>query len=199
MPKKDLSAEELNQATPNIEMVDEVTKEILDQVESNKDDELSCEEKLVALEHELELVTKAKEEQNQQLLRIMADFDNFRRRTRQEHEQLSLTAGEDLIKKILPVVDSLERALASNNIESSAWSEGVQLTLKQFQAILTTEGLESVDSIDQEFDPQVHEAVMQDESENVTISTVVMELQKGYKYKGKLIRPALVKVAVPKL
>ena len=197
MTQKDFSEAKTTEVNETTAQVTEET--VNSKVQTGNDQELNIEERVSTLEKELEVVTKAKEEQNQQLLRMMADFDNFRRRTRQEHEQLLLNAGEDLIKKILPVVDSLERALASENAESSAWCDGIKLTLKQFQSILTTEGLEAVDSIEQEFDPQVHEAVMQEESENVTISTVVMELQKGYKYKGKLIRPALVKVAVPKL
>lgn len=160
---------------------------------------LSLEERLAQMEQELQSTNQAKDEYYNRLLRSQADFDNFRRRTRAEIEQLTLSAGEDLVKKILPTLDNLERAVLSfkEQPDNSSWREGVELTLKQFQNILAAEGLEAVVAMEQEFDPQVHEAVMQEESEAVTAPTVVQELQRGYKFRGKLLRPALVKVAVP--
>ncbi|HYH01577.1 MAG TPA: nucleotide exchange factor GrpE [Bacillota bacterium] len=148
----------------------------------------------------LQQIEAEKEELHNRLLRCQADFDNFRRRSRQEYEQACLYGGEDLLKKILPALDSLERAVAACNNEvadNSGLKDGVQLTLKQFQNILTAEGLEVVESLNQAFDPQVHEAVLQEQTGEVGEPTVVQELQKGYKYKNKLLRPALVKVAVP--
>jgi molecular chaperone GrpE len=155
---------------------------------------------ITELETKLSEMEAAKEDSYNRMLRIQADFDNFRRRSRQEYEQACLYGGEDLIKKILPVLDSLERAVAAFNEKSAdncSWQEGVRLTLKQFQNILTAEGLEAVEALNRVFDPQVHEAVFQEQSDTVSEPTVREELQKGYKYKNKLIRPALVKVAVP--
>jgi molecular chaperone GrpE len=158
-------------------------------------------ERIARLEQDLGAALQAKDELYNRLLRSQADFENFRRRSRQELEQITLSAGDDLVKKILPVLDSLERAIlcftgdAENNC---SWQEGVELTLKQFRNILAAEGLEPVAALEREFDPSVHEAVMQEESDSVTTPTIVAELQKGYKFRGKLIRPALVKVAVPK-
>lgn len=157
-------------------------------------------ERLAELEQELHNAVKAKDEYYNRLLRIQADFDNFRRRTKQEYEQVCLSAGEDLIKKILPVIDSLERAVAcfTESGDNSSWQDGVQLTLKQFLDILRSEGVEPVASLNEAFDPQVHEALMQEVSETVETPMVVAELQKGYKYKNRLLRPALVKVATPR-
>lgn len=157
-------------------------------------------ERITGLEQELHNALQAKDEYYNRLLRIQADFDNFRRRSKQEYEQVCLCAGEDLIKKILPVVDSLERAVGcfTDNSDNCSWQDGVQLTLKQFKDILKSEGVEPVASLNEVFDPSVHEAVMQEDSETVETPTVVAELQKGYKYKNKLLRPALVKVAIPK-
>jgi molecular chaperone GrpE len=157
-------------------------------------------ERLAQLEQELQQVKLEKDDYYARLLRNQADFDNFRRRSRQEYEQACLYGGEDLIKKILPVLDCLERAVVSfndRNAENCSWQEGVQLTLKQFQTILAAEGLEVIEALEKVFDPQFHEAVLQEQSDAVTEPTVVQELQKGYKYKNKLIRPAMVKVAVP--
>jgi len=152
------------------------------------------------LEQQLAEAQSVKEEYYNRMLRIQADFENFRRRSRQEFEQAGLSGEEKIIKKILPVLDSMERALGNMNgssSENAGWLEGVQLIYRQFQNILTTEGLEVIAALDQPFDPQVHEAVLQEVREGVTEPTVVEELQKGYKYKGKLIRPSMVKVAVP--
>lgn len=151
------------------------------------------------LEEELEQAKQAKDEYYNRMLRIQADLENYRRRSRQELEQMSLFAGEDLMKKILPVLDSLERAISSftEKSENSSWQDGVDLTLKQFQGILKNEGLEAVPALKEPFDPQLHEAVYQEPQEQVTEPTVIEEMQKGYRYKGKLLRPSLVKVAVP--
>lgn len=182
-----------NQAEENVEKIEEEGTEDTGNVASLSDD-------LTKLETELQTLRQEKDELYNRMLRIQADFDNFRRRSRQEYEQACLYGGEELLKKILPVLDSLERAVDcfnEQNPENHSWQEGVQLTLRQFQNILSTEGLVAVESVNQPFDPQVHEAMMQETSTEVTEPIVVMELQKGYKYKDKLIRPALVKVAVP--
>ncbi|MGE5582075.1 MAG: nucleotide exchange factor GrpE [Bacillota bacterium] len=160
-----------------------------------------AEHRIAQLEEELKAALESKEEYYNRMLRTQADFENFRRRSRQEYEQITCFAGEELLKKILPVLDSLERAVDSFSEQSdnSSWQEGVSLTLKQFQAILKSEGLEQIATLQQAFDPQVHEALLQEKSDQVTCPTVIEELQKGYKYKGKLLRPALVKVAVAKV
>jgi molecular chaperone GrpE len=154
---------------------------------------------IAALKEELEQAKQARDEYYNRMLRIQADLENFRRRSRQELEQLTLFAGEDLMKKILPVLDSLERAIScfTEKSDNSSWQEGVDLTLKQFQGILKSEGLEVVPALNEPFDPQIHDAVFQEPREQVTEPTVIEEMQKGYRYKGKLLRPALVKVAVP--
>lgn len=170
-----------------------VTDEVEEVAENDTDTTL--------LEQELATVKQDKEALYNQMLRTQADFENFKRRSRQEFEQFSLYAGEELLKKILPVLDSLERAVACFDAaaeDAGKWQEGVELTLRQLQSILKAEGLELVPGVNEPFDPQVHEAVFQEESDQAEQTTVLEELQKGYQYKGKLIRPALVKVAVPK-
>ena len=174
-----------------------VPKETLN--EETKENDANTE--ITRLEEELATLRQEKDTLYNQMLRTKADFENFRRRSRQEYEQLSLYAGEELMKKILPVLDSMERAVACSDTASDnaqSWQEGVELTLRQFQNILKADGLEEVQSLNGPFDPELQEAVFQEESDTVQEPTVVEEMQRGYKYKGKLIRPALVKVAVPK-
>ena len=187
------------------EIVDE--KDPSESGESLNEDETSLQpenstaqtERITQLEQELNLATQTKDEYYNRLLRLQADFENFRRRSRQEYEQMCLCAGEDLVKKVLPVIDSLERAIEcfSGDQSANSWQDGVNLTLKQFHSILASEGLEAVQALNEPFDPAVHEAVIQEESKEVETPTVVALMQKGYKYKNKLLRPALVKVAVP--
>ena len=129
--------------------------------------------------------------------RVQADFDNFRRRTRGEKEELIKYASEGLITKLLPVLDNFERALVAlqDKDEGKSYLEGVEMIYRQLYQVLTNEGLEVVPSIGCPFDPNCHEAVMQVESDEAPHDTVLEEFQKGYRLKGKLIRPSMVKVA----
>jgi molecular chaperone GrpE len=186
--------------TPDIlEIKEDLQEPAQDGEEQGKENDTDA--KLSLLENELAALKEEKDKIYNQMLRTQADFENFKRRTRQEYEQMSIYAGEELVKKILPVLDSLERAVACFDAATEnapKWQEGVELTLRQFQSILKTDGLEEVLALNELFDPQYHEAMLQEESDQVEHPTVIEELQKGYKYKDRLIRPALVKVAVPK-
>ena len=156
--------------------------------------------KIAQLENELAALKQERDELYNKMLRTQADFENFRRRSRQEFEQLAHYSGEDLIKKLLPVLDSIERAVACSDLSSENfenWRDGIVLILRQLQNLLAGDGLEEIPAVNEMFDPQFHEAVLQEKSDQVERPTVVEEMQKGYKYKGKLIRPSLVKVAVP--
>lgn len=184
--------------TPDILEIKEDLQEPAQEEQAKEND---SDAKLSLLENELAALKEEKDKIYNQMLRTQADFENFKRRTRQEYEQMSIYAREELVKKILPVLDSLERAVACFDAATEnarKWQEGVELTLRQFQNVLKTDGLEEVLALNELFDPQYHEAMLQEESDQVEHPTVVEELQKGYKYKGKLVRPALVKVAAPK-
>lgn len=191
--------EQLDSTTDNLEPQSGIEEPAQDG--EDKPEETGADAKIAQLESELATIRQEKDKYYNLMLRVQADFENFRRRSRQEYEQLALYSGEDLIKKILPALDSMERAIICSDLTSENvrnWQEGVVLMLRQFQDILKTDGLEEVPAVNELFDPQFHEAVLQEESEQVEQSTVVEQMQKGYKYKGKLIRPALVKVAAPK-
>ncbi|ABZ84986.1 co-chaperone grpe [Heliomicrobium modesticaldum Ice1] len=131
-------------------------------------------------------------------LRLQADFDNFRRRTRQEKEELGTYANEGLVKKLLPVLDNFQRALGAMAKAGAADNllAGVAMIERQFSDILTKEGLQPLEAVGKEFDPQSHEAVLFGEADEVYPDGIVMEeMQKGYLFKSKVIRPAMVKVA----
>ncbi|GAB6158116.1 nucleotide exchange factor GrpE [Desulfotomaculum varum] len=129
-------------------------------------------------------------------LRLQADYENLRRRSRQEKEDLLKFGAEHLIKNLLPVLDNFERALASAGEGGEKFISGVQMIHRQLYEVLTAEGLAPIPAQGEPFDPNLHEAVMQVTDTDQPENTVVEELRKGYYLKGKVIRPAMVKVAV---
>jgi molecular chaperone GrpE len=137
------------------------------------------------------------EEYRQRLLRAQADFDNFRRRTQREKEELVKFASADLITRLLPVLDNFERAIgaskSSGDFESLA--KGVDMIHRQLLQLLEQEGLKPMETVGQPFNPELHEAVMRVESDEHEEGTVVEELQRGYILKDRVIRPAMVKVS----
>ena len=143
-----------------------------------------------------ETVETVKTEMLDRVKRLQADFDNYRRRTRQEQCDLSAFVTQNLIKDLLPVVDNFERALASRPTEDpSGFGAGVEMIYRQFYAVLEKQGISAVETVGAMFDPAKHEAIMKDEDSDQPEGTVVAELQKGYAACGKIIRPGLVKVA----
>ena len=129
-------------------------------------------------------------------IRTLADFENYRRRSDREREDLKRYATTDVLRDMLPVVDNLERALAAGGSIDDL-KTGVDLTLRQFKDLLRQRGVGEVEATGKPFDPAVHEAVAREEDPEVAAPTVKAELQRGYTLHGRLLRPALVKVAMP--
>jgi molecular chaperone GrpE len=129
-------------------------------------------------------------------LRTLADFDNFRKRSDREKAEARRYALLDPLRDFLPVIDNLERALASKG-RLEDLKEGVELILRQMRALLERFSVNAVPALGERFDPTVHEAVMQEAVEEVGEPTVIEEFQKGYVLHDRLIRPAMVKVAMP--
>lgn len=126
--------------------------------------------------------------------RERADFTNFRRRAETERSQIWSQAAGETIKKFLPVLDDLERALANRPAED-AWASGVELVARKFQSVLESEGVKRMEALGQPFDPALHEAIGQEETDNYESGTVCEVLQHGYLQGERVLRPALVKVA----
>ena len=130
------------------------------------------------------------------ILRLQADFDNYRRRTRQEQSELGLFVTQNLIKEMLPVVDNFERALTSRPADdASGFGAGVDMIFRQLNGVLEKQGVTVVETVGAMFDPTKHDAILTEEGSEQPEGTIVAELQKGYAVCGKVIRPALVKVA----
>lgn len=137
------------------------------------------------------------EEYFQRLARLQADFENYRRRTAREREELVKFATEQLIVSLLPVVDNFERALASGRENPDKLLEGVEMIYHQLFDLLAAEGLAPVPAAGEKFDPARHEAVSQVESSEHVDNIILEEFRRGYYLKDKVIRPAMVKVARP--
>jgi len=137
------------------------------------------------------------DEQQQRLLRLQADYDNFRRRTRQEKEDFAKYASSEVVEKLLPVLDNFDRALAAGRSgnDYEALIKGVDMIYRQFKQVLEQVGLSEMNAVGQPFNPEYHNAVMKVEDEEHEEGIVLEELQKGYMFKDKVLRPAMVKVS----
>ena len=147
-----------------------------------------------------EIADKLKEElanSKDLLLRKAAEFDNYRKRTEQEKAGMYVVGAKDIVEKILPVIDSFERGLAAvpEDEEKTPFVEGMNMIYKQFMKVLEDAGVTPIEAVGEEFNPDLHNAVMHIESDEVGDNIVVEELQKGYKYKDFVVRHSMVKVA----
>jgi len=151
------------------------------------------------LEERLQAAETQAEENHDRLLRVMAEFENYKKRMDREMNDYRKFANESLIKEILPIVDSLEKALESSGEQNEkalgSLREGVGMTLKGLLTGLEKFGVVPVESLEQPFDPNFHQAVMQEESAGHSDNMVVQELQKGYLIGDRLLRPAMVVVS----
>lgn len=129
-----------------------------------------------------------------QLLRCQAEFDNFRKRKRREEQQFSEQANVDLITQLLPVLDNFERAIEHIESSDDNFVSGIMMIHKHFVSILEHNGLEPIESTRTPFDPNLHEAVSVESSSMYEDGTVIETLLAGYRFRGKLVRPAMVKV-----
>ena len=146
---------------------------------------------------EIESLKIALAEANNRHLRLMAEFDNFRRRSAKEQLDLIETANGKLLEKLSEVQDNFERAFAAENKakDLEAFEKGMQMIYNQFAKVLTDAGLEQIDPTGNEFDPNLHEALMQQPSETIPEGHVVTVFQKGYKLKNKILKTAKVIVS----
>jgi len=129
------------------------------------------------------------------LARLQAEFDNARKRAAREQQEFREFAAADVIKNILPVLDSFERALKAPAGDSDDLRSGLELIYRQFQDALQKMGVRPIESVGKPFDPRVHEAIEMVDTNEAEDHHVLDELQRGYNYKGRLLRPAMVRVA----
>ena len=137
------------------------------------------------------------EELSDKLLRQMAEFDNFRKRTEKEKSAMYEIGAKDIVEKLIPVVDNFERGFSTVTEEDKedAFVTGMEMVYKQLMTMLETVGVKPIEAVGQEFNPDLHNAVMHVEDETVGDNIIVEEFQKGYTYRDSVVRYSMVKVA----
>lgn len=150
---------------------------------------------LDALATERDKLAAEKAELNERLLRRAAEFENFRRRTEKERVELYEYAAMDAVKALLPILDDFERALKMETADKE-YARGMELIYQRTFESLKKLGLEPLETVGKLFDPNLHHAVDSLETNEVEDQTVLADLQRGYNFKGRLLRPAMVKVAM---
>lgn len=187
------------------EVVEETTEEETVETVEESDTEEETETKETSSGHKFFKKKDKKEdtkkdeqiaELNDKLMRTMAEFDNFRKRSEREKSQMFEVGAKSIVEKILPVIDNFERGLASvpEADKGSAFVQGMEQIYKQFMTSLESVGVTPIDAVGKEFDPNFHNAVMHAEDENFGENIVSEELQKGYMYKESVVRHSMVKV-----
>lgn len=152
-------------------------------------------EEIGQLKAQLNLKDSQMEELLSRFQRLQADFENYRKRTQKEKEEMVLTAGSSVAEKILPVLDNFQRAINATGSEEGSFREGVGMIFKQLEKALADAGLQPIECVGTIFDPNLQQAVFRVEDDSLEENTVVEELQPGYLFGGKLVRPAMVKVS----
>ena len=167
------------------EEVIEETSEACEDAEAGEEAEAQAEEKETNPEDEA---------LNERYLRLMADFQNFKRRTEKEKGDIYAFANEKIIGELLNVIDNFERAMASGNEEDNFY-KGMEMILKQLLGVIEKAGASEIKALGEDFDPNFHNAIMMEDSTEYESGKVTGVLQKGYVLNNKVIRPAMVKVA----
>ena len=192
---KDTMAQEEAQAAENADVKQQATAEEAQPEEKAEAKEEAKEEP--AQEAEPDPKDVKIEELTNRLLRLQAEFENFRNRTEKEKSAMFETGAKSVIEKILPVVDNFERGLATvpEEKKEDPFVDGMNRIYKQLLTELENIGVKPIDAVGQEFDPNLHNAVMQEASEEYESGIVVRELQKGYTYRDSVVRHSMVAVA----
>ena len=183
-------AEAVNTDETATEASSENQEEANDEASKNAD----TAENEVDLQAELEKVTAEVKEKSDKALRLQADFENFRRRTSKEKDELAAVVTQGVMKDMLPLLDNFERAMAAETTDMETFQKGVEMIFTQFQEVLKKNGLEHIETEGKKFDPNFHQAVMRVQNDELEDDDIAQELQKGYMVKGRVIRPSMVQV-----
>ncbi len=170
-------------------------KSVKSKTKSSRDSVKSLREKIEVLKTELVEKSEELERKSDKNVRLLAEFDNYKRRTQDERTKLFRYAGEELAKEILPILDDLHRTLESDGKgKSRSILEGIELIVAKLDKTLEDQGIVPFDSVGQDFDPELHEALMSEKSDKGD-NVILKEFEKGYKYNDKILRHSKVVVS----
>ncbi|MGP4042391.1 nucleotide exchange factor GrpE [Gracilibacillus sp. D59] len=176
---------------------EDVKEEVVEDAEQELVSEGSTkEEEEVVTKEEYEKLQQEKNDLQDKLLRVQAEYDNFRKRTKKEKEADLKYKSQSVVTELLPVLDNFERALQVEIEDKAAQGvvEGLEMVYRQLKTVLENEGVVEIETDGQTFDPNLHQAIMQVEEEGYESNQIVETMQKGYQLKDRVIRPAMVKV-----
>ncbi len=195
--KEEIANKETNKRG-NPEKSKEKETEGLEKSENTEDDKAAEKETEGSKENEDDIAEEKEpekvEEDSSSYVRLMADFQNYKRRVEKEKSDIHAYANEKIISKLLDVVDNFERALVHTPEEDSKFHDGMEMILEQLKAVMTDAGVEEIEALGQPFDPNFHNAVMMEDLGEDKKDTVIAVMQKGYTLKGRVVRPSMVKV-----
>ena len=179
-------------------------EEVVRTSEENAEVETVCEDNVTDINSKLEEkkindkieeLEKQIEEKDDKYKRLQAEYSNYMRRTQEEKQTIGIFANEKIITELIPVIDSMERAMDACSDKEDNMYKGIELVHKQLMDCLQKFEVEEISALNEDFDPNLHLAVMQESVEGVEPNKVIMVMQKGYKLKTKVIRPTMVKVS----
>ena len=189
--EQNLSQSEEKEVVNNLEEEFVEDKEVVNQDETQSNDEMTNE-----APSELELLQKQLDEETNRHLRLRADYENFKRRAQLDRESAEKYKSQGILSNLLPVLDNFERAMQVETVseESQSLRKGLEMVYKTLIEATEREGLQVIDAEGVSFDPNLHQAVMTEADDSKESGVVLQELQKGYKYKDRVLRPSMVKV-----
>lgn len=191
---EDINQESQNDQTTSVEDADEMNNESQDnlQEENSEDTEADIDPK----DEEIQQLKNNVQEEEEKYLRLYAEFENYKRRIQKENQTMKAYKAQDVLNDILPTIDNIERALQieGEDEQFKALQKGVEMVYESLLNALKNNGLEKIEAEGQQFDPNIHQAVVQDDNPDYESGQVTQELQTGYKLKERVLRPSMVKV-----
>ena len=191
---EDINQESQNDQTTSVEDADEMNNESQDnlQEENSEDTEADIDPK----DEEIQQLKNNVQEEEERYLRLYAEFENYKRRIQKENQTMKAYKAQDVLNDILPTIDNIERALQieGEDEQFKSLQKGVEMVYESLLNALKNNGLEKIEAEGQQFDPNVHQAVVQDDNPDYESGQVTQELQTGYKLKERVLRPSMVKV-----
>lgn len=191
---EDINQESQNDQTTSVEDADEMNNESQDnlQEENSEDTEVDIDPK----DEEIQQLKNNVQEEEEKYLRLYAEFENYKRRIQKENQTMKAYKAQDVLNDILPTIDNIERALQieGEDEQFKSLQKGVEMVYESLLNALKNNGLEKIEAEGQQFDPNIHQAVVQDDNPDYESGQVTQELQTGYKLKERVLRPSMVKV-----
>ncbi|MBZ8173063.1 nucleotide exchange factor GrpE [Staphylococcus cohnii] len=191
---EDINQETQKNQTTSVEDADEITNESQDNLQEKNSEDIEAD--IDPKDEEIQQLKNNVQEEEEKYLRLYAEFENYKRRIQKENQTMKAYKAQDVLNDILPTIDNIERALQieGEDEQFKSLQKGVEMVYESLLNALKNNGLEKIEAEGQQFDPNVHQAVVQDDNPDYESGQVTQELQTGYKLKERVLRPSMVKV-----